>query len=120
MRSRYSAFARADAKYLVATHLGSTDADLPGLEHAAKAVTWLGLAVTKVEPGAGPDEGFVTFTARSLDEDGVTALTERSRFSRVDGRWLYVDGDTSVSVQKVERNAPCPCGSGRKFKQCHA
>ena len=20
---------------------------------------------------------------------------------------------------KVQRNAPCPCGSGRKFKQCH-
>jgi len=21
--------------------------------------------------------------------------------------------------QKVERNAPCPCGSGKKFKKCH-
>ncbi|MDH5798592.1 MAG: SEC-C metal-binding domain-containing protein, partial [Paracoccaceae bacterium] len=21
--------------------------------------------------------------------------------------------------QKVGRNDPCPCGSGRKFKQCH-
>jgi preprotein translocase subunit SecA len=20
---------------------------------------------------------------------------------------------------KVARNAPCPCGSGKKFKQCH-
>ncbi|CAN5498401.1 hypothetical protein BH18ACT16_BH18ACT16_12770 [soil metagenome] len=20
---------------------------------------------------------------------------------------------------KVPRNAPCPCGSGKKFKQCH-
>jgi len=20
--------------------------------------------------------------------------------------------------KKIERNAPCPCGSGRKFKQC--
>jgi preprotein translocase subunit SecA len=26
-------------------------------------------------------------------------------------------GDTDYS--KVGRNAPCPCGSGRKFKQCH-
>jgi len=23
------------------------------------------------------------------------------------------------STQKVGRNDPCPCGSGRKFKQCH-
>lgn len=21
--------------------------------------------------------------------------------------------------RKVKRNAPCPCGSGRKFKSCH-
>ena len=24
-----------------------------------------------------------------------------------------------VRVQKVGRNDPCPCGSGRKFKNCH-
>jgi len=23
------------------------------------------------------------------------------------------------STQKVGRNDPCPCGSGKKFKQCH-
>ena len=23
------------------------------------------------------------------------------------------------AVPKVGRNAPCPCGSGRKFKHCH-
>jgi len=23
------------------------------------------------------------------------------------------------SSQKVGRNDPCPCGSGKKFKQCH-
>jgi len=25
-----------------------------------------------------------------------------------------------VTRAKVERNQPCPCGSGKKFKQCHA
>jgi preprotein translocase subunit SecA len=25
----------------------------------------------------------------------------------------------SPRVAKVERNAPCPCGSGKKYKQCH-
>jgi hypothetical protein len=24
-----------------------------------------------------------------------------------------------VQVPKVGRNRPCPCGSGRKYKQCH-
>lgn len=120
MRSRYSAFAVADAAYLVRTHVGATDADLPGLVRAAKAVTWLGLTVEKVEAGATADEGFVTFSARSLDEAGVTTLKERSRFLRAEGAWRYVDGATTVTVQKIERNTPCPCGSGRKFKQCHA
>jgi preprotein translocase subunit SecA len=23
------------------------------------------------------------------------------------------------STQKVGRNDPCPCGSGKKYKQCH-
>jgi hypothetical protein len=27
--------------------------------------------------------------------------------------------DTVMAVQKVGRNKPCPCGSGRKYKLCH-
>ena len=26
---------------------------------------------------------------------------------------------TQVKGDKVGRNAPCPCGSGRKYKKCH-
>ena len=25
----------------------------------------------------------------------------------------------SRTWDKVQRNAPCPCGSGRKYKHCH-
>ncbi|MCZ7631735.1 MAG: SEC-C metal-binding domain-containing protein [Microthrixaceae bacterium] len=28
-------------------------------------------------------------------------------------RWCAPSGE------KTPRNAPCPCGSGKKFKQCH-
>jgi preprotein translocase subunit SecA len=24
-----------------------------------------------------------------------------------------------IAEQKAGRNEPCPCGSGKKFKQCH-
>ena len=27
--------------------------------------------------------------------------------------------ETVVSEKKVGRNEPCPCGSGKKYKQCH-
>jgi len=99
MRSRYSAFALALADYLVATHdVPATKRSRRELEAAARAVTWLGLTVHRAEKG-GPedDEGIVEFTARSRDGEGVIELHERSRFRRVAGRWLYVDGDCRVA-----------------------
>ena len=30
-----------------------------------------------------------------------------------------VDPNDPSSWGKVARNAPCPCGSGKKFKHCH-
>ena len=29
------------------------------------------------------------------------------------------EGEAQGEVQKVSRNAPCPCGSGKKYKYCH-
>jgi preprotein translocase subunit SecA len=42
----------------------------------------------------------------------------------VDGRGHPPDDSEGVLVEparsdKIPRNAPCPCGSGRKYKQCH-
>jgi preprotein translocase subunit SecA len=28
-------------------------------------------------------------------------------------------GNDATAGGKVSRNAPCPCGSGKKFKHCH-
>ncbi len=36
-----------------------------------------------------------------------------------EGELLDIDLADPTSWGKVPRNAPCPCGSGRKFKQCH-
>jgi preprotein translocase subunit SecA len=30
-----------------------------------------------------------------------------------------VDPNNPETWAKVQRNAPCPCGSGRKYKHCH-
>jgi preprotein translocase subunit SecA len=27
---------------------------------------------------------------------------------------------SGAPAQKIGRNDPCPCGSGKKYKQCHA
>jgi ectoine hydroxylase-related dioxygenase (phytanoyl-CoA dioxygenase family) len=42
----------------------------------------------------------------------------RARWSEVDGRPPATSNDPS-KWGKIGRNDPCPCGSGRKFKQCH-
>lgn len=113
MRSRYSAFARGLGGYL------ALSAVRPGgwEESAAwgKTVTWLGLEVLDATQPT-----VVEFVARYLEGDVVHALRERSTFVQVDGRWRYEAGVPSDEPRRVARNEPCPCGSGRKFKQCHA
>ncbi|MEJ7931034.1 YchJ family metal-binding protein [Ramlibacter sp. AN1015] len=91
MRSRYSAFVRGDADYLLSTwHPRTRPAQLT-LEPAVK---WLGLDVRAHYSGpAGRAE--VEFVARSRGAGGrAVRLHERSRFEQdASGRWLYVDGD---------------------------
>jgi preprotein translocase subunit SecA len=44
---------------------------------------------------------------------GGVATLQRPRTDRA------VDPNDSATWGKVSRNAPCPCGSGKKFKHCH-
>jgi SEC-C motif domain protein len=90
MRSRYTAFVRERADYLLATwHAGrrpsrvSFDAD----------VRWLGLDV-RAHQLIDETHAEVEFVARQRDATGrAHRLAERSRFVREQGRWYYVDGD---------------------------
>ncbi|MDP2276006.1 MAG: YchJ family metal-binding protein [Archangium sp.] len=122
MRSRYTAFSRGDANYLRASQLKPTrDQSWEETERWAKSVAWLSLQIVSKEAGTEADEkGVVEFIARYLEGAAVHALHERSTFSRQDGQWRYDSGAPEVTLTKVERNEPCPCGSGRKFKACHA
>jgi SEC-C motif-containing protein len=115
MRSRYSAFALNLPGYLAATQQAPFDAAQPLNEGK-----WLGLTVHRAEGAQGEQRGEVEFTARYLTGNRLCILHERSQFERSQGRWLYTTGDPQRSEERVERNAPCPCGSGRKFKSCCA
>jgi preprotein translocase subunit SecA len=51
------------------------------------------------------------------DEENFGTNPDGQRIARLyDGP---VDPNDPRTWGKVQRNAPCPCGSGRKFKQCH-
>ncbi len=89
MRSRYSAFVRGDADYLLATWHASTRPASLDLE---PGVRWLGLEVRRHRP-IDNDHATVEFVARSRLAGRATRLHETSRFVREQGRWFYVDGE---------------------------
>lgn len=125
MRSRYTAYTLRRLEYLEATLAPEArgDYDRASAEKWARDSEWTGLHVRATEAG-GPDDdyGTVEFVAAYRMEGMEFRHHERSRFVRRDGRWLYLDGrmgPSPRSVEKVGRNDPCPCGSGRKYKKCH-
>lgn len=123
MRSRYSAFALGglgayllttwDPKYrdpaLTAQLLDQRDSD------------WLGLEI--LDASDDGTRGTVEFKATYRPLTAASGapsqlLHERSRFRRHKGAWRYVDGVIDPPPRPVSRNAPCPCGSGKKAKRC--
>ena len=88
MRSRYTAFVRERAEYLLATWHASRR---PATLRFDAGVRWLGLEV-RARQSTGPDEAEVAFVARQRDAAGrAYRLAERSRFVREAGRWYYLD-----------------------------
>ena len=55
---------------------------------------------------------------REVDEFAAQQLRELLRFKNARFAGLAVAVQQAVS-NKVPRNAPCPCGSSKKYKQCH-
>ncbi len=91
MRSRYSAFVRADTAYLLATWHPSTR---PTELALPPEVRWLGLTVRSARQ-TDDTHGEVHFVARSRIAGRGQRQEERSRFVHEDGRWWYLDGEVA-------------------------
>jgi len=94
MRSRYSAYAIGDSNYIIkTTHYDNPDYTQDtmtwreSIDYFCKHTEFLGLEI--IEFIDGEDEAYVTFRAKLSTGD----LLEKSRFLKVDGNWLYVDGE---------------------------
>ena len=122
MRSRFTAFELRDADYL-------RDSWDPGqrpasLNFEGDTRTWSRLEIVGTIGGGDNDErGVVEFKAQFELGDDTYLLHEVSRFHRVEGRWVYLDGTIQYHGKiahkgEILRNAPCPCGSGKKYKKC--
>lgn len=117
MRSRYSAFCSKNLPYLLQTRLPEKRyLDNPtDLEKTFDQTQWLKLDV--LNSSAVDDRGTVEFIAFYKDATGIGQIHERSDFLRRDGHWYYADG-VHLPAKKLQRNDPCCCGSGKKFKKC--
>jgi SEC-C motif-containing protein len=116
MKSRYSAYALGNGRYLVDTTVPENryEEDVALIEAHAAQTEWLKLEI--VDSAEAGDEGMVEFKAFYRENGLVRVLHEKSRFIRTDGSWYYADG--TLYDTKIGRNDPCPCGSGKKFKKC--
>ncbi len=124
MRSRYTAFVRADLAYIDSTLAPEAreDYDPAETETWVKEAEWRGLEVRSIQTSDDAPHT-VEFVANYKFRGKVYAHHELASFRQEDGRWLYVDGVLNPRpaqrvTEKVGRNDPCPCGSGKKYKKC--
>lgn len=119
MRSRYLAYTVANIDYIKETMCGNVLADFQELDAKrwAKRVHWIQL---KVFESISPNH--VEFEASYVDGGHLKSIHENSEFIWKQGLWYYIGGihrPTLNSNQMISRNMDCPCGSHRKFKNCH-
>ena len=97
MRSRFSAFAMGLADYLMLSWHPSTR---PSSLELDDGTVWRRLQIVDTVAGRAADaEGVVEFRASYRGPDGAGLLHERSRFVRVEGRWVYLDGEFPSPVE---------------------
>ena len=93
MKSRYSAYVVGDSDYIIKTthrdnpdYTSDTSAWRESIQRFCNDTKFLSLEILSFDDGER--EAFVKFIAHLSSGD----LTERSRFLKTEGRWLYVDG----------------------------
>ncbi|MDH5832776.1 YchJ family protein [Luteimonas kalidii] len=92
MRSRYSAYVREDADYLLGSWHPSTRPDALSFDAPkSQRPVWLKLDVLR-HLVTGADSAEVEFVARyRIGGGSVVRMREHSRFVREDGHWFYLD-----------------------------
>lgn len=129
MRARYSSYATGRIDFIEKSHAPESRADFDrkASEKWAKESQWRGLHIVATKGGgAGDATGIVSFIAGFAQGGQDYEHHEIATFRKEGATWFFVDGkspkaETVVnSGPDVGRNDPCHCGSGKKFKKCHA
>ncbi len=128
LRARYTAFVQGNIRYLSDTLSPQfQDAfDEIEAEKTAANAKWKELEIRAVTDGGVDDEtGAIEFVARFRLNGQKRVHHEMAKFRREAGRWMCAGGEMNPKGpprqgDKIARNAPCPCGSGKKYKNCCA
>jgi SEC-C motif domain protein len=127
LRARFVAYARRETDFILeTTHPDRREADnRKTVESWAANTRWHDLEIGEIDGGGPEDEtGTISFVATYTEKGKSGRHAEIAEFRRRDGRWYFFDGhppkiETVVRESpKIGRNAPCPCGSGKKYKKC--
>lgn len=122
MRSRYSAYVLRNSEYLFNTWDSSKRPAL--IDFSKETAEWQSLSILACKKGSTADtKGIVEFKAFYQQDNDDCFLHEISRFVKKGPQWLYLDGVIKAAgkvaaTQNTGKNAPCACGSGKKFKRC--
>jgi SEC-C motif-containing protein len=126
MRSRYSAYVRHEIDYIINTCIDGDRIDHKSVTDWSEKSQWLGLRIINSARGGGEGDntGTVAFEAVYIRGNNLRNVHhELANFEKKDGKWFYKNGEIIsepvVRVgEKVGRNDPCPCRSGKKYKHC--
>lgn len=124
MRSRFTAYVLDKIQYVQDTWDASTRPKPEKTHFAEENIDWQRLEIIDTKKGGITDsKGIVEFKAFYQNNDEEYMLHEISRFAKTNGRWFYVDGVVKkvgkiIQPSNQGKNAPCPCGSGKKYKRC--
>jgi SEC-C motif domain protein len=122
MRSRFTAYALDNTDYILATWDAAVQPEK--VDFSEEKLAWQRLEIIDTKKGDIKDnKGIVEFKAFYLNNGEDYMLHEISRFAKANGRWFYVDGVVKkigkiIQQSNQGKNAPCSCGSGKKFKRC--
>ena len=126
MRSRYTAYAKHEIKWLKDSLEATqrSDFDEPSVTAWSNDSEWLGIEIKQTKTEEEKNIGWVEFIARFKQGNITRNHHELGEFHKVGGAWFFYDGRAvkQETVHKegpdVGRNDPCPCGSGKKYKKC--
>lgn len=117
MRSRYTAYATGNFAYVLHTyaHAQQRELSLEDIAQDANLTQWLALDVIHT------DTQQVTFKAYYRYNKQLYMMHEVSAFVVENSEWRYTSGtiQSDSGIYNIERNAPCFCKSGKKYKKCH-